>query len=173
MSYMRSELDLPHADAGRRLSGGMVLFYLLAFFGTIAAVNGTMIYFALSTFRGEEDPHAYEHGLAYDKDIAAARAQAALNWKVSAHVGHEGDGVGSVDATFRDAKGEALSGLKVAASLEFATDKKRDRQLTLSEVEPGHYHGTFAAEAGLFDLALDAQRDNHSLFRSRNRVSLD
>jgi nitrogen fixation protein FixH len=173
MSYLPSGLEMSQEDTGRRLTGGMVLVYLLAFFGTIAAVNGTMIYFALSTFRGEEDARPYEHGLAYGKDIAAARAQAALNWHVSAHVGHEGQGTDVVDVTFRDEQNRNVGGLSVGASFEFATDKRRDRQVRLSEVEPGHYRGTFAAQPGLFDLAIDAERDGHSLFRSRNRVSLD
>ena len=173
MSYFHDGLEMSQEETGRRLTGGMVLFYLLAFFATIAVVNATMVYFALSTFRGEQEAHPYEHGLAYGKDIAAARVQAALNWHVSAHVGHEGQGADVLDVTFRDAQDQNLTGLSVAASFEFATDKRRDRQVTLSEVEPGHYRGTFTAQSGVFDLAIDAERDGYSLFRSRNRVSLD
>jgi len=156
-----------------RLTGPIVLLYLVAFFGTIAAVNATMIYFALSTFRGETEAQPYEHGLAYDKDIVAAREQDTLEWRVSAHVTHAGAGQDLLDMTFRDAQDHGVTGLAVAAALEFATDKRRDRQISLQEVEPGHYRGTFATASGLFDLAIEADRDGRPMFRSRNRISLD
>lgn len=159
--------------SGFRLTGPIVLVYLLAFFGTIAAANGALVYYALSTFSGEEEAHPYEHGLAYDKDIAAARTQATLNWKVTAHVAHGSQGQDIVDVTFRDAQSANVAGLAVTAALEFATDKQRDRHLRLSEVAPGHYRGSFAAESGLFDLTIDAERGGHAVFRSRNRISLD
>ena len=56
-----------------RFKGWMVLATLVAFFGTIFVANGSLVYYALSTFSGDRRRDPYEHGLAYDKDIAAAQ----------------------------------------------------------------------------------------------------
>ncbi len=72
------------ADKGRPLTGWMVLAMLLAFFGVIGSVNAVMVYSALSTFSGEVEAHPYEHGIAYNREIASAREQAARGWKVDA-----------------------------------------------------------------------------------------
>ncbi len=73
-------------DGARRLTGAKFLAILLGSFAVVASVNGTMVYYALSTFSGEVDPHPYEHGLAYNRDIAAAEAQDARHWQVAAHI---------------------------------------------------------------------------------------
>jgi len=154
---------------GRRLTGVGVLAFLLGSFGVIAAVNGAMVYYALSTFRGEVDPHPYEHGLAYDKDIAAAVTQETRHWQVSAKVADTG-ATKTVEAAFRDAAGEAISGLQVTARFEFATDMIRDRTVTLSETGPGTYRGALPLAGGNWELILKAERDGKQLFISRNRI---
>ena len=57
---------------GPRLTGWKVLGILVAFFATVATVNGIMIHYALSTFPGVEDDQAYEHGLHYNDTLAAS-----------------------------------------------------------------------------------------------------
>lgn len=161
----------PRGDSpkDRRLTGFGVLAILLGAFGVIAAVNGTMVYYALSTFSGEVDPHPYEHGLAYNKDIAAAVAQEARHWQVSAHVTANG-AMKTVEAAFRDEAAHPISGLHVTARLEFATDMIHDRNVTLSETAPGSYSGVLPLAAGNWDLVLNAEREGKQLFVSRNRL---
>lgn len=160
-------------QAGRPLTGATVFAMLVAFFGTIAAVNGVMIYFALSTFRGEVEAHPYEHGLAYNRDIAAAQAQDKLHWRVAAHVGSTNPGGSkTVEAVFHDGNGRALAGLVVAAWLEFATDEKRDRAIALTEVAPGIYRGNLAIASGQWDFVIEAKRNAERAFLSRNRITI-
>ena len=47
----------------RRWTGWTVLFALLGFFGVIFAVNGLMVYEALSTLSGVDTDSAYQAGL--------------------------------------------------------------------------------------------------------------
>ena len=161
----------PRGDSSeeRRLTGFRVLAILLGSFGVVAAVNSAMVYYALSTFSGEVDPHPYEHGLAYNKDIAAAVAQQARHWQVSANVTAEG-AVKTVEAAFRDETAHPISGLHITARLEFATDMIQDRSVTLSEAAPGSYSGALPLAAGNWELVLKAERDGKQLFVSRNRI---
>ncbi len=72
-----------------------------------------MAYYAISTFRGETDPSPYEHGLAYEKDIVAARAQAARGWNVSGRFTRDGDET-AVQIRVLDSSLDApVTGLKV------------------------------------------------------------
>ncbi len=157
---------------GRRLTGPMFLAILLGSFAVIASVNGAMVYYALSTFSGEVDPHPYEHGLAYNKDIAAAEAQEARHWKVAAAIRGKGDAK-SVEAAFHNDAGQAIAGLAVTAHLEFATDMRRDRKLTLQEVAPGTYRGALNLASGQWDLVIEATRGGQQLFLSRNRITVE
>lgn len=160
-------------QASRPITGVLVLATLVAFFGTIASINGTMVYFALSTFRGEVESHPYEHGLAYDKDIAAAQTQDKLRWRVAARVGSADPvGIKTVEAVFRDSNDRALAGLTVVGRLEFATDMARDRTLTLTETAPGVYRGAIAVASGQWDLVIEANRGARLVFRSRSRITI-
>ena len=156
---------------GRPLTGSKILVILILFFGMIFTVNGAMVYYAVTTFSGEVDPHPYEHGLAYNRDIATAEAQAARHWQVAAHI-TGASGTKTVEAIFRDRNGHALTGLAVIAKLEFATDMIRDRSLVLTEATPGAYRGRIAIANGEWTLVIDAKRNEEQVFRSRNRITI-
>lgn len=158
---------LPPSPAS--LTGGKVLAILLISFAVIASVNATMVYYALSTFRGEVDPHPYEHGLAYNKDIAAAEAQVARHWQVAAHVSGAA-AARSVEATFHDDAGQPIARLAVTAGFEFATDMTHDHNIALQEVAPGIYRGTLPLADGQWELVISARRNAQQLFESRNRL---
>ena len=56
------------------------------FFAVVIGVNLIMMRLAIQTLPGTEVDSAYSASLAYEKEIATARAQSARNWKVDAHV---------------------------------------------------------------------------------------
>ena len=163
-----------NATGSHPLTGWMVLGALLAFFGTVAAVNAAMIYYAVSTFRGEQEAKPYEHGLAYGKDIEAAQVQDELHWEVSAKLSRaDASRQASIEIAMKDAQEQDLTGLTVNASLDFATDKKLDRHIALTETTPGHYRGELAViRDGQWNLVIEAGRDGKRVFLSRNRVAL-
>ena len=160
----------PH-PAERKLTGLGFLAILLGSFAVVASVNATMCYLAISTFSGEVDPHPYEHGLAYNRDIAAAEAQDQLHWQVTAHLSGT-DSAKTVEAVFHDSANQAVPGLAVTASLEFATDMMHDHKVALAEMAPGVYRGTLAVASGQWDLVIAAKRGSQQMFVSRSRIAI-
>ena len=88
--------------APKPLTGGKVLFMLVAFFGVVFAVNFLMAKLAIDTLPGTEVDSAYSASLAYEKEIAAAHDQDARNWKVDAHIERGPDGSATVRVEARD-----------------------------------------------------------------------
>lgn len=164
--------DIDTAGPGAPLTGAKVLLILVLCFGAVFAVNGLMVYYAETTFSGEVDPHPYTHGIHYNRQIAAAKAQYARDWHVVAHIGRATRGLTPVEAIFRDRNNSPLRKLDVVAKLNFATNMARDRTTTLKETAPGVYRGSLAVESGQWDLILDAKRGGKRLFLSRNRVTI-
>jgi nitrogen fixation protein FixH len=156
----------------RRLTGFGVLAALVAFFGVVAAVDGAMMFLAVSTFRGEDTSRAYEKGLAYNLDIAGARAQDARGWKVEAAILRVTETQSRIAVDLRDAQGP-LVGAKVAAAVRSPIDAKQDVIVTLAETAPGRYEAPFVIEPGWRDLVLTAERDGREAFRSKNRIRID
>lgn len=161
-----------HQTTERRMTGRTVLAWLGGFFFVMLVANIFFVYFALSTFPGVVTDRVYEAGQAYNGEIAASRAQKALNWDVSGNVTRDDNGVARIEVTARDSSGAPLSGLAVEATLQRPASPEPARQLTLSEGELGRY----AAEAeeiapGRWILQLDARSgEDGEAFRSQNRI---
>ena len=165
--------DKTVADKGRPLTGWMVLAMLLAFFGVIGSVNAVMVYSALSTFSGEVEPHPYEHGIAYNREIASAREQAARGWKVDASLERLSSGETLISVLARDASGADISGVEVAANLASPADKRQDAPAKLLEIAPGRFEARVVVARGARDLVLTASRGGREVFRSRSRLQIE
>jgi nitrogen fixation protein FixH len=157
--------------SGYRLTGRAVLVILFAFFGTVASVNAVMIHYALSTFRGEVGDHPYEAGLAFNSDIAAARAQDARHWSVDIRLPHRADR--TLSAMMRDAAGAPLDGLKVVATFAAPVDGRLDHEVELKQSGAGLYLGEAPVAAGNWDIEIRADRRGETLFRSRSRIAIE
>jgi nitrogen fixation protein FixH len=156
----------------RELTGRMVLICLVGFFAVVAAVNAVMIGAAISTFAGLESDSPYQAGLAFDQEIAAARAQGALHWQVQATVARQDGGTTLVEVSARDADGTPLPGLDATARLVHPTDRRFDRELTMTQEAPGHFSGVTGMAVGQWDVVIDLSRAGARQFRSKNRVVL-
>jgi len=155
--------------AAQGLTGAKVLAILLLFFGSVFSVNALMAYYALSTFRGEVADHPYEVGLAFNNEIAAARAQEARRWRVEVAFPHDGDGK-RVEVSAHDAEGSAIVGLKLIATFKAPVDASRDRAVELVERRPGVYAARVPVADGRWDFEFAAQRDGDTLFQSKSRI---
>lgn len=156
--------------SGFRLTGPKILLILVGFFAPIMAVNFLMAYYAIHTFSGMQTEKPYESGLAYNRAIAEAKAQAALGWQVDVHSDKQADGTLMLAALMKDASSTPLNNLSVHVRLLSPTDSKRDHALVLSEQGQGFYRGSTGVEAGQWDVELEAGRDGHIQFRSVNRI---
>ena len=161
------------ASEGKRLTGWKVLAILVGFFGVIFSVNGYMAYSAISTFSGEVDAHPYEHGIAYNHDIANAREQASRGWKVEASLERLASGETRILVLARDAGGVDISGATLAANLASPVDKKQDVAAKLQETAPGRYEARVLVAPGVRDLHLTAELGGREVFRSHSRLQVD
>jgi nitrogen fixation protein FixH len=163
----------PGGAGGRKeVTGRMVLICLVAFFAVVAAVNAVMTGAALSTFSGLEEESPYQEGLLFDREITAAEAQQARHWQVDAEVARRDGATASIAISARDAGGAALAGLAATAALVHPTDRRRDRDLEMTEDAPGHFTGTSEAGSGQWDVIIELSRDGARMFRSKNRIVL-
>jgi nitrogen fixation protein FixH len=165
--------DSDYEPGGRPLTGWKVLAIFVGFFVTVFIVDGVMAFKAIRTFSGEVNPHPYERGLAYNKDIAAARAQAAREWKVDAHVSRAAPAEALVTVEARDASGQPVTGVEMNALFAAPADVARDVRVKLAETAPGRYAAKTALPPGQRDLVLTAERDGRELFRSKNRIDVE
>jgi nitrogen fixation protein FixH len=165
---------MKESRAERPLTGRMVLFMLVAFFGIVISVNGIMMRLAIQTLPGTEVDSAYSASLAYEKQIAAARDQNARNWKVDAHVERSGQGGATLQVEARDGNGRPMSGLKFEGRFERPTDRRADLPVVLAEVGIGIYRGSASMIApGQWDLVLEGVVAGQRMFLSKNRVMLN
>lgn len=156
------------------LTGRMVLFMLIAFFGVVIGVNGIMMQLAIETLPGTEVDSAYSASLAYEKEIAAAHDQSARNWKVDAHIQRGADGGATVQVVAHDNNGKPMSGLKFLGRFERPTDRRADQPVELAEMGIGIYRGSAPLIApGQWDLVLEAVKAGQRMFLSKNRVLLN
>jgi nitrogen fixation protein FixH len=170
---MRDPL-MPYDDneAPRRLTGRMVLLCLFGFFGVVFGVNGILIHEALSTFGGVDTDSAYQAGQMFEHDVAMAKAQDALQWRVEAKVTPMPDGAKRIDVVARDAAGQPLNGMTLSAVFERPIDRRLDRDVAVTEDAPGRFHGSADIASGQWDLVIELSRQGDRQFRSRNRVVL-
>lgn len=168
-------MGIPATDRFSRfkLKGWHVLAILLVFFGIIFVVAGIFFYTATTTLRGLDRSNAYERGLAYEKDVIAAREQTERQWNVDIALSPDVDGSHKVTVSALDKEKQALAGLKAEMHLDYPTDSKRDMTVVLSETTPGIFTGKLSAEKGRWYLHLRLSRNGEVLFRSKNSITLE
>jgi nitrogen fixation protein FixH len=158
----------------RPLTGGKVLFMLLAFFGVVIGVNMIMMRLAIQTLPGTDVDSAYSASLAYENEIAAAHDQNARNWKVDANIRRGPDGGATLEVAARDNSGKPVSGLKFHGRFERPTDRRADLPVALAETGIGIYRGSAPMIApGQWDLVLEGDAAGRRMFLSKNRVLLN
>ena len=156
------------------LTGGKVLFMLIAFFGVVIGVNMIMMRLAIQTLPGTDVDSAYSASLAYGGEIAAAHDQNARDWKVDARVRRAADGGATLQVEARDKDGRPMSGLKFQGRFERPTDRRADLPVELAETGIGIYRGSAAVIApGQWDLVLEGDAAGRRMFLSKNRVVLN
>ncbi len=153
------------------IRGRHVLMILVGFFATVAAVDGFMIYRAVSTFGGVETPDAYRKGIAYNESIAKDAQQSLLGWKDEVKV------VGvpqRLQVALRDQAEGAVAGKHVVATVGRPATDRYDLKLTLAETAPGLYEAALPAAgegAWIVDLsAYDGGSSGEPVYQARRRA---
>lgn len=155
----------------RELTGRVVLACLLGFFAVVATVNAVMMTLAVTTFGGVETASSYQAGLRFAGEEAAASAQQARAWRVTAAV-RQRAGLTDIELNALDAAGQPLAGLDASILLAHPTNRRLDQALELRPDGAGRYRGRAELPPGQWDIVIELARDAERLFRSRERVVL-
>jgi nitrogen fixation protein FixH len=145
------------AKSGRELTGRMVLAWLVGFFLVVATVNGVFIYAGVKSWPGLVSEHSYEEGLAYNRTLAAVRANAALGW--SARLDYR---AGQAVLTLTDRDGRAIDGMQVEAVFTRPLGQTAEIAVALPARGGGRYSAAVALPlAGQWEMAVtvDGARD--------------
>ena len=154
------------------LTGTAVLLMVLGFFAIVIGANMIMAYDAITTFSGLQSPKPYENGLAFNREIARAKAQSDRQWTADATINTRPDGTTAISVHLTDAKGSPLRGYELTASLNSPTDIRRDHRMILAEGNSGDYMGSSLIERGQWDMAIEARQNGETLYRSLSRIIL-
>lgn len=155
---------------GRGIRGAHVLGAMLAFFAVIIAADATMIYKALTTFGGVDNPNAYRQGVAYNQRIARDAEQTLIGWH---------DDVEIVDGqrlrvSLRDRSGAPVAGKKLVARVGRPATDRFDATLDLAEVGSGEYAAALPVVAeGTWTVDLAAYAGDGAgvpLYQARRRL---
>lgn len=128
--------------------GRWIPFVFVGLMLIVVAVNGVLVFAALSTFTGVTSAHAYEEGRAYNHILEEAARQEALGWQASVQWS---GGRLSVTVTDRE-------GLPVPGHMEGTLQRPLEgttRPLALAAAAPGRW-GAAAADlaAGQWEARL-------------------
>jgi nitrogen fixation protein FixH len=119
-----------------------------------------------------QSPKPYENGLAFNREIARAKAQSDRQWTTDATINKRPDGTTAISVHLTDAKGSPLRGYELTASLNSPTDIRRDHRMILAEENVGDYTGSAVIERGQWDMTIEARQNGETLYRSVSRIIL-
>jgi nitrogen fixation protein FixH len=139
--------------------GRWIPWLFVAFFAVVVAVNGAMIWIALGSWTGLATNQAYDRGLQYNRNLAAARRQAALGWRPELHARLTDGLAGEVELAVTDALRQPLAGADVAIRFERPTSEGADFTLAMVPSEAGIYRTRFELPlAGVWNVHTTIRR---------------
>lgn len=169
---MLDEAASPAGRLPRALTGRIVLFTFIAFFGIVFAVNGVMMTYAISTMPGLDVSNGYVASQRMNRELDAMRQQAERGWKADVSVALQ-NRAAPINLTLTDRDGRPVTGLAVTARLAHPAITSADRLGAFSENGPGVYAAVVPdVQAGAWTLVIEASRNGERVFASRNRITL-
>lgn len=119
----------------------------VGFFAVVAAANAIMIWVGMTTWPGLVTEGAYERGLNYNRNLAAAEAQAALGWQVRWRATLEHGREGRIEVELADRDGMPIDTARVEATFLRPGDENRDFALELAPEGRGRHAAAFTLPA--------------------------
>jgi nitrogen fixation protein FixH len=144
----------------RPFTGRHIAITLIAFFGTVIAVNFTMAYFASATFGGLVVDNSYVASQKFNGWLEKARAQKALGWSLEA--ARTADGRIAVTLA---SGGQPKADAQVSALVRHPLGQVPERTLLFRAVAPGRYESLEALPGGRWIVHLHAAAHGQQLDR--------
>jgi nitrogen fixation protein FixH len=144
----------------------------VAFFGVVLLANGAMIWFAFATWTGLETEGAYQKGLAYNRVLDQARAQAALGWQVDLEFAQAAGRRVAVRLALADRHGDLIEDAVASATFVRPVHEGVDQVAAI----PHRYGGRYEAQlelplAGQWDVQLTVASGSE-VWRESRRIYL-
>lgn len=138
--------------SARPLNPRTVPLLFVAAFALVIAVNGTMMWLAISSFSGLYSGHARERGLHYNDIVAAQADRDALGWKVENAWRPQS---GRLEITVARADGAPLAGARVRVDLVRPAERRPPIAVDVANLGDGHFAGQVdLPERGNWDLDI-------------------
>lgn len=153
------------------LKGYQVLLWMAGFFGMMFAVNGLFLFYAITTFPGEDVKKSYIQGLDYNTTLAERAAQAQLNWQ--AEIGVVGQ---SLEVRILDNTGTGVPGHDVQVQFRRLATTSEDTVVMAAPQGAGVYRVDLSAfSAGQWEVIAHVRRPgaDESLFEARKQVGIE
>ncbi len=155
-----------------RLPGHWIPWAFGGFFLVVLIANATMIYIGMTTWTGLVSKNYYEEGRNYNRNIAAAEAQAALGWRLDIEARLVEGFEGELTVALRDRAGTPITDATVTADFVRPTSEGNDFSIPLAALGDGTYRATFTLPlTGLWDIHIDVIRGADRFVQTR-RVTL-
>lgn len=138
---------------------------LIGALGVVIAVNGYMLYDAITTFPGEAGQDGFDLSNEYSKVEAAVKAQAALGWKVDADVTVAKTPV----LTLLDKSGAGLDATEIVATAERPVGPPSTTTLAFKPVGNGRFTADTTLWSGQWDMMLAIKSGGHE-YKATRRV---
>jgi nitrogen fixation protein FixH len=155
------------ASAPKEFTGRHMLIIVLAFFGTIIAVNLVMATFARTSWTGLVVKNSYVASQEFNKKAAEGRAQAARNWHPALELRP-----GTVSFRLNDSAGVSVPLKSVGVTFRRPAYEAEDFMINLAR----RGDGTFAAQAdirdGIWIIEASADFGDAHPYRDTRRVVL-
>lgn len=149
---------LSHRPAIRRFTGWHMLAIMVAFFGTVIAVNVLMARLALSTFSGEVVENSYVASQQFNGWLAEARAERLLGWHTT--IAQRGN---RLTLALSDASGRPITGARISGEAAHPLGRSDVQALVFHEGADGVYAADLLQARWQVRLVIAA--DGHRLHR--------
>jgi nitrogen fixation protein FixH len=163
---------MAQAFAMRLIGSRWIPYAFVAFFGVVLLANGAMIWIAFATWTGLETESAYQKGLAYNRVLDQARAQASRGWQVDLEFAQADERAVAVKLALADRHGDLIEDASVSTTFFRPTHEGHDQVAAI----PHRYGGEYEARvelplAGQWDVQLSIERAGE-VWRETRRVYL-
>lgn len=126
---------------------------------TVVAVNAVMVYCAVSSWSGVTTTHAFERGIAYNRLLAVAAAEAALGWQADVAYRADTARAASLIVTLRDADGRPLDGAVLSVEVLRPLEAQAPVAVAVRDAGGGRYAGALDdLRAGQWDVRMTVAR---------------
>jgi nitrogen fixation protein FixH len=148
-------------------TGRHMLAIMVAFFGTIIAVNLTMAMVAGRSWTGFVVKNSYVASQEFNRKAELGRAQAALGWKSSLTIGG-----GEIGYRLADASGAMVEASAVTVTFRRPAYEAEDKVVPLQRRADGTFSAQETPRDGIWIVETDAEVGRELPYREVSRIAI-